>query len=235
MKVPSETPAKPLRAVVFDLDDTLVVSTVDFPKFKGLVLDRIESFGEDRSAYDPSGTIVTILDRFEARTRGKGVPEDRIRRMLAELDRIMDQVELEKVHQTAAIAGAAETLSFLKDRGLKIGVLTRGCEAYAREAMRRTGIDRFVDAIECRNSDARPKPYPDSYLRLVAALGVSKDETVFVGDHAIDARCAENAGVPFIGVGTGDVPEQDLLEAGASMVLKDVGELRERLRPFLQD
>jgi len=234
-KEPLRMPSKPLRAVVFDLDDTLVVSTVDFPKFKGLVLDRIAESGDDRSAYDMSETIVTILERFEGRMRAKGVSGDRLKGMMSELDRIMDEVELERVGETSPIAGAAETLSFLRSKGLRIGILTRGCEAYAREAMRRTGIDRFVDAVECRNSDARPKPYPDSYLRLVAALGVSKEETVFVGDHAIDARCAENAGVPFIGVGTGDVPERVLVEAGATMFLKDVGELTERLRPFLPD
>lgn len=228
-------PSKPLRAVVFDLDDTLVVSTVDFPKFKGLVLDRIAEFGEDRALYLPSETIVTILDRFEAHVRKKGTPEETVRWMLAELDKIMDAVELEKVDDTAPIAGAADTLSWLKTSGVKVGVLTRGCEAYARKAMARTGIDGLVDAIECRNSDTRPKPYPDSYLRLVKALGVGKDETLFVGDHAIDASCAENAGVPFIGVMTGEVPEQELLDAGAFMVARDVGELGDKLRPLIGD
>lgn len=230
---PMTRPAKPLRAVVFDLDDTLVVSTVDFAKFKRLVIDRIEEFGEDKSLYRPSETIVAIMDRFERRVREKGAPEGRVRGMLAELDRIMDEVELERVHETAPIAGAAETLSYLKEMGIKVGVLTRGCEAYARKAMALTGIDGLVDAVESRNSDTRPKPYPDSYIRLAEALGVDKDETLFVGDHAIDARCARNAGVPFIGVGTGDVPERELLDAGAFMVVRDVGELRKRLRPFL--
>ena len=233
-KEPANRPSKPLRGVVFDLDDTLVVSTVDFPKFKGLVIDRIQEFGEDRSLYDPSETIVTILDRFERSVREKGVLDHRVRDMLAQLDRIMDEVELERVEDTAAIPGAAETLTLLRRKGVKVGVLTRGCEAYAKEAMARTGIDGLVDAIECRNSHSRPKPYPDSYLRLVDALGVAKDETLFVGDHAIDARCAKNAGVPFIGVGTGDVPERDLVEAGAFMVARDVGELGELLGPFLR-
>jgi len=226
-------PIKRLRAVVFDLDDTLVLSTVDFPKFKGLVIDRIEEFGEDRGLYDPSETIVRILDKFEARMRKNGVPEAGIRSMLAELDEVMDAVELERVDETAVIPGAPETLKFLRDRGVRVGVLTRGCDGYARKAMSRTGIDGLVDAIECRNSHTRPKPHPDSYLRLVRSLGVDKEETLFVGDHAIDAHCAANAGVPFIGVMTGDVPEQVLLDAGSFVVARDVGELRALLEPLL--
>lgn len=228
-------PARTLRAVIFDLDDTLVVSAIDFSKFKRLVIDRIGEFGEDRSLYDPSETIVAILGRFESRMRGKGVPEGGIRSMLASLDTIMDAVELERVDETLPIAGAAEVLSSLRRRGVKVGVLTRGCEAYARRAMSRAGLDGLVDALECRNSDTRPKPYPDSYLRLVRALGVDREATLFVGDHTIDALCAVNSGVPFVGVRTGDVPDEALIEAGAFIIVGDVGELVERLGSLLPD
>lgn len=228
-------PNRRLRAVIFDLDDTLVISTVDFPKFKRLVIDRIEAFGEDRSMYSPSETIVLIVRRFEDRMRAAGVPEREVNGMLAELDRIMDAVELEKVDETEAIPGAAGTLALLRDRGIKVGVLTRGCATYAARAMARTGLDGLVDAMECRNSETRPKPYPDSYLRLTKALGVEKDETLFVGDHPIDAQCAANAGVPFIGVMTGDVPEPELRRIGSFMVVTGLDELRTHLEHMLDD
>lgn len=218
-------PGKRLRAVVFDLDDTLVESTVDFPKFKSLVIRRMGEFGDDPGAYSPSETIVAIIDRFEARMAGKGVPEAEVRRMLAELDRIMDSVEMEKVEGTSALPGAREVLEVLRGKGVRVGVLTRGCEEYAARALSLTGLAGLVDAMECRNSHTRPKPYPDSYLRLVGALGVDKDETLFVGDHPIDAQCASNAGVPFIAVMTGDVPGEALLKAGSVMVVRDVGAL----------
>lgn len=218
-------PGKRLRAVVFDLDDTLVESTVDFPKFKSLVIRRVGEFGDDPGAYSPSETIVAILERFEGRMARRGVPGAEVRRMLADLDRIMDSVEMEKVEGTSALPGAREVLEALRGRGVKVGVLTRGCEEYASRALSLTGLAGLVDAMECRNSHTRPKPYPDSYLRLVGALGVDKDETVFVGDHPIDAQCAANAGVPFIGVMTGDVPEEVLRGAGSAMVAKDVGGL----------
>ena len=224
-------PGRRLRAVVFDLDDTLVVSTVDFAKFKGLVLRRIGGFGDDVGMYDPSDTIVKILDRFERRMAERGAPEAEVRRMLADLDTIMDAVEMEKVEGTAALPGAKDVLQMLRDRGVKVGVLTRGCAEYAERALTLTGLHGLVDAMECRNSHTRPKPYPDSYLRLVGALGVDKDETVFVGDHPIDAQCADNARVSFIGVLTGDMPAEALREAGSFAVADDVG----GLRPFFED
>jgi phosphoglycolate phosphatase len=83
----------------------------------------------------------------------------------------------------------------------------------------------LVDSIECRNSKTKAKPDPSSYLKLVEALGVEKDETIFVGDHPIDAQCAANAGVPFIAVRTGEVPDDNLREVGSLEIFSDVGEM----------
>lgn len=222
-----------IEGVVFDLDDTLVESTVDFPKFKGRVIDMIVSFGEERSDYRPEETVVAIINRFENNMRNEGVSESEFAGRLAALDRIMDEVEMERVSETVALEGALRLLGLLRKHGVKIGVLTRGCEGYARAALSNTGLLDFVDAVECRNSDTKPKPSPEAYLKLAEALGVSKDKTIFVGDHPLDAQCAANAGVPFIAVRTGDVPDRTLMSAGCVAIFQDVGELADWFEELL--
>lgn len=214
-----------LRAVIFDLDDTLVESTVDFGKFKRLVVERIVAWGEPTDVYSLSETVVRIIARFEDRMQAAGLSEAELRARVAELDRIMDRVELERVAETRPVDGAKELLMLLRRKGIRIGVLTRGCREYADTALEATGMAGLVDVVESRNSETRPKPHPDAYLRLVRALGVGKDDTIFVGDHAIDAHCAGNAGVAFIGVLTGDVPEKTLREAGSAEVFSGVGQM----------
>ena len=228
-------PPRRFRAVIFDLDDTLVVSTVDYGKFKRLVIERIVGEGEPRADYSPEELIVGIIARYEAALRSRGIPEKGIRERIAELDRIMDSVELERVSETVAIEGARDVLSMLKSMGVMVGILTRGCEQYARSALERTGLDGFVDEIEGRNSETKPKPDPESYLKLARALGIGPAETVFVGDHPMDAQCAINAGASFIGVLTGDVPEKDLMEAGSMAVFPHVGQMRPWLEEHLRD
>lgn len=210
---------------MFDLDDTLVESTVDYAKFKRLVIDRMVSHGEQRERYRPEETIVAIIARYEASLREKGASESTIRDRLRELDDIMDAVEMERAHETKAISGAADILRALRRHGLRIGILTRGCEEYARTALKVVGIEALVDEIESRNSETKAKPDPDAYLKLVSRLGVDKDETVFVGDHPIDAQCARNAGVMFVAVRTGDVPDEVLESAGSAAVFQDVGQM----------
>ncbi|OGS56891.1 MAG: hypothetical protein A3K60_01700 [Euryarchaeota archaeon RBG_19FT_COMBO_56_21] len=224
----ARTPTKPgkrLKAVIFDLDDTLVESTVNYGKFKSLVIERLISWGEDRQSYRPDETIVAILSRYEQRMRASGMSPKELDSRLSELDKIMDEVEMEHASDTKTIRGAGDLLRMLRSRGVKIGILTRGCESYAETALAVTGMLSLVDSIECRNSKTKAKPNPESYLRLVHALGVEKDETMFVGDHPIDAQCAANAGVPFVAVRTGEVPDEILEEVGSLKVFADVGEM----------
>jgi phosphoglycolate phosphatase len=227
-KLPSE-----IRAVVFDLDDTLVLSTVDYGKFKRLVIDKIVSHGEPRTMYDPNETVVSVVSRYEKRMHEARLPDKERKQRLAELDRIMDEVELERVAETKAIRGAIDLLELLRYRGIKIGILTRGCQDYATAALSEAGLMQLVDALECRNSETKAKPNPESYLRLTERLGVRKEETFFVGDHPIDAKCAANAGVPFVAVETGDVSSDELRAAGCVAVFPDVGSMVEWLRTIL--
>jgi len=224
-----------IRAVVFDLDDTLVESTVDFAKFKRLVIDRMVSHGEPRDRYRPDETIVAIIARYEQSLREKGASDGTIRDRLRELDEIMDAVEMEHARETKAISGAADLLRALKRHGLRIGILTRGCEEYAKIALELGGMEALVDEIEARNSETKAKPDPEAYLKLVSRLGVDKGETVFVGDHPIDAHCARNAGVMFVAVRTGDVPDDVLESAGSAAVFQDVGHMLEWFERLLAD
>jgi HAD superfamily hydrolase (TIGR01549 family) len=225
---------KGIKAVIFDLDDTLVESTVNYGKFKRLVIDRITDRGEDRCEYSLDETIVVILSRYEKAMKEKCLSKGEIASRLAELDRIMDEVELESVEETVAIRGAADVLDHLRRNGVKVGILTRGCQEYATAALRTTSMLDMVDALECRNSDTKAKPDPESYLKLVSQLGVGKDETLFVGDHPIDAQCASNATVPFVGVLSGDVPEEVLRRSGSMAVFRDVGEMLDWIRSGLK-
>jgi HAD superfamily hydrolase (TIGR01549 family) len=230
------TPAKKMRsvrAIIFDLDDTLVESTVNYAKFKILVIERITSEGEPRDLYDVHETVVAIIARYEERMRRAMIPEVTIRNRLAELNAIMDEVELEGVSETKPLRGAIDLLRLLRKNGIKVGILTRGCEEYTKSALARTGMLELVDGIECRNANTKPKPDPESYLKLVHRLGVKKEETLFVGDHLIDAQCAANAGVPFVAVETGDVPEEDLRKAGCVELFHDVGDMATWLERIL--
>ena len=214
-----------LKGVVFDLDDTLVLSTVDYVRFKKLIIDRIALEGEDPDKYDPTEGIMRLIGRFRRSMESKGRSELETGRVLMDIEAIMDGVEMERVRETRGIPGAKELLQTLRERGLMIGVLTRGCERYATAVLEMTGMLDLVDEIECRNSEVPPKPSPEPYWRVVRRLGLEVGDTVFVGDHYLDAACAREAGVRFIGVRTGDLTDEQLRDAGSVEVLESVADM----------
>ena len=55
-------------------------------------------------------------------------------------------------------------------------------------------FDMVVTALDVKN----PKPHPESIEKIIAALGLKKEEAVFVGDSDVDKETAESAGVTFI-------------------------------------
>jgi phosphoglycolate phosphatase-like HAD superfamily hydrolase len=92
-----------------------------------------------------------------------------------------------------------------------------------------------VHAVECRNRSMPAKPNPEPYWHLVEQLGLRPEETVFVGDHQLDAVCAGRAGVRFVGVLTGDLTEKALVEAGSIAVFGSVADLLPWFRAALGD
>jgi len=110
---------------------------------------------------------------------------------------------MEQVDSVSVIPGVSETVKLLKEKGIKIGILTRSCREYALKSLETTGLSKLVDSVAARDDIDRPKPDPDQVIMLANKMNVKLEETLMVGDHPIDALCAKNSNVHFIGVLTG--------------------------------
>ncbi len=87
-------------------------------------------------------------------------------------------------------------------------------------------LDRFL--LLTSDDVEREKPFPDGLLK-IAALRPGK-RLLYVGDTVDDARCANAANVPFIGIAAPDSPRREelvelLQSEGAIQILKDVNEI----------
>jgi phosphoglycolate phosphatase len=111
----------------------------------------------------------------------------------------------------------------LREKGIKIGIITRNCE----EAVRRVfpKIDQFCDVFISRNSVKKVKPHPDHLFSAIEALNVSSGEAVMIGDHTIDIQAGKRAGMMTIGVLTGRTTKEEFEKAGAGHVLREASEI----------
>lgn len=212
------------KAFMFDLDGTLIKSAVDFIKLKRETIHRLSELGIDTEGLSEKMRSYEIMARVrELESQGKlKLPYSTV---VSEVTNVWNRVELETVDKTEKISGADTALRMLKRRKIGVGVITRGCRAYAMEALRVVQLLPFIDVIVGRDDTGEAKPSPEPLLRAMTALHVEPHETVMVGDTVEDATCARRAGVLFVGVLTGLSDRETLMRAGSLRVLRSIDEL----------
>jgi phosphoglycolate phosphatase len=94
-------------------------------------------------------------------------------------------------------AGVADALAAFKARGLKLGVCTNRDRTSTEALLAQAGISDAFDAIVSLGDAPLPKPAADPLLLALERLRVAPAETLFVGDSALDARCAQLSRVRF--------------------------------------
>jgi len=216
-----------LKAVVFDLDGTLVDSTIDYERMAGLIRVVLSEAGVPEEHLTDRRKIYQIIRGGDRVLAEMGVEAAKRPRINSEMERIMNQVELEGAHLAKPMRNSVETLRALKERGLGIGVATRGCAEYAAESMRLTGMLGYVDKSLARDEVPHPKPDPRHLLDVVTLLKVKPAEIFYVGDTSTDLETANAAKVTFIGYKRDEEWGKRLAEAGCGRMVDDLIDLVE--------
>ena len=187
-----------LKAVIFDLDGTLINSAIPFEKMKLKIIKYLEEVGVTTGLLNKKMLNFEITRRAIDDLKNKGFSQQYIRETLCEVSRIMNEVELESLDEASIISGVPETLKALRERGLKIGLMTRSCREYAEKILEKFNLRKYFDVVIARDDVENPKPDPAHAMRILDLLDVSADETLFIGDHWSDMECAKRSGLKFV-------------------------------------
>jgi phosphoglycolate phosphatase len=114
----------------------------------------------------------------------------------------------------ALLAGAGRTLA----------VLTNKPGAMSRKILEGLGLLQHF-ALVVGGDEAPRKPDPTGLLGLMARLGATPAETVFIGDSRHDVETARRAGVTVVAVTWGLGSREDLVRAGATLFAQSAAEL----------
>lgn len=180
------------RAVVFDLDGTLIDSAPDIHATANRLMDR-HGFAPFTPAETRSfiGSGVAHFIACCLRARGKAQDEGLHTRLG---DEFMAEYET-SVTLTKVYHGVPEALSRLTSDGCVLGLCTNKPHGPARAVLQHLGLSAHFPVIVGGDSLPVRKPDPAPLLATIEAMG-SRD-VVYVGDSEIDAETAQRAGVPF--------------------------------------
>ena len=128
--------------------------------------------------------------------------------------------------RTRPYDGILEMLDKLSAAGVKHAIVSNKIDFAVKALSRAYFGERMCAAIGDDPSRAR-KPAPDSVFAAMREMGVTAQETVYVGESDVDVLTARNAGVPCVAVLWGFRDEACLRAAGAERLARTPDELRE--------
>ncbi|HEY1293097.1 MAG TPA: HAD family hydrolase [Chloroflexota bacterium] len=171
--------------VVFDLDNTLVHSRIDFLGIRTAVIDRLVQAGAlEQPPADPrSRAIPEWLDLAAAHDPA----------LASELWQLVDRFERDGMLHGTIEPDARPTLDRLRAARLRLAVLTNNSVASAEAALDRFDLRAPFDLVLARERVAALKPAGDGVARAHTTLGGGP--TYVVGDAYLDGLAAERAGV----------------------------------------
>lgn len=202
------------ETIVFDLDGTLLDTLDDLHASVNFAL---QSFGlKTRTREEVRSFVGNGIKKLMERAKGDGVVD-----MDALLDAFKAHYALHCKDKTKPYEGVLEMLSCLKERGIKLAVVSNKAD-FAVKLLADEYFQGYIDVAVGENESAgiRKKPAPDSLLAVMRTLGADKETSVYVGDSEVDIQTAKSAGVDCISVVWGFKDKQFLMQNGATRLIE---------------
>ncbi len=209
-----------VRAVLFDLDGTLVRPTIDFAQLNDAVRAVIGEFGAAAALTRPMPALEMIavasawLDE-QGSALGPGLRRVGQRAIL--------EIELKAAEAASAFAGVPEMLAMLADQGRQVAIVTRNSRPAAERIVAQNRLRYGL--LLTRDDVERVKPDPAHLHAALTRFGVPPAQALMCGDHTMDIVAGKRAGARTVGVLTGDASPAAFVEAGADLVLACISEL----------
>lgn len=199
-----------IKAVLFDLDGTLVNSLSDLAASTNYALNEL--------GFPPHKT-----EEFRYLV-GDGMPK-LIERALPEnsrssdihkkcLDIFMAHYKAHYNDSTYAYPGIVKLLNDLKNEGFKLAVISNKAQNMAEKVAERL-LPPVFDAVAGKREGFKTKPDPALTLEIIKELNVKPDECILAGDSGMDMAAAVNSGAFPLGVLWGFRKKDELIENGA--------------------
>ena len=240
-----------IEAVLFDKDGTLADTSVFLRHLARARVNAIQSripevddrllwsMGMSADRWNPAG-LMAVGTRYENCVAAAAYVAETgcswatalgvVQQAFAEADRACG----DKAAQTWPYEDTEFCLGRLAAAGLDLAILTGDTLAHTQAFLDRYDLSRWIQAIGA--ADTGPaKPDPASVWRVCEQLGVSPDQTLLVGDSAIDMQAARSAGLAAaIGIDRVHLLPNTIVSRTVPPKAIDAQELRDRARAELQ-
>jgi len=177
-----------LRAVLFDLDGTLVETHIDFPTMTR-TMERLARAADVPEEITAGKDILGLVDAATEDVTARSGDGPALRRAAFAT---LETMEVEGCDHPNLLPGTRELLTTLIDRKIKVGVVTRNCRRVSVGLLARFALPHHL--LLTRDDVARTKPSPEHLWEALRLLGETPETAAMVGDHWMDVQAGVRAG-----------------------------------------
>ena len=201
---------RPVKAVLFDLDGTLLDTIEDLADSLNHILTR---YGLPvRTVAEVQQLVGNGIPKLLERAVSPDTPKERIAEMYRQF---LAWYQTHCRVRTGPYQGIPELVDELKRRGFRLAVISNKADPATRELISHFFGGRF-DFVLGATEGRKLKPDRAMIDAALNALSITAGEAVYVGDSQVDIQTARNAGMPCVSVTWGFRSRETLIEGGAS-------------------
>lgn len=207
------------RAVLFDLDGTL--------------LDTIEDLGDSmNTVLNRYGFPVHNLERYKYFV-GDGI-ENMVKRALPDGEQneelikkcvgsMREEYDIHFADKTHPYEGIPELLDSLTDIGIKMTILSNKPDDFTNKMVDKLLSEWHFDMVAGERASIPRKPDPAAAIEITKILGLLPAEFLYLGDTATDMKTATSAGMYPVGALWGFRTADELMKSGAkTLIIKPI-------------
>lgn len=127
------------------------------------------------------------------------------------------------------VTGLSNFLDLLKEQGLSVVLVTNAPEDKTKFLLHSIGRDELFSKTVLGQKLERSKPAPEPYAVGLEKLGMQASEVLVFEDSPSGIKSAVSAGLPVVVIESGS-DSQQMLDAGAAMVVKDYHEVVDMIK-----
>ena len=225
----SEDAPFPFKALIFDLDGTLIDTIPFYFNIVNAVMERLQMPPVSREAIADAAQDGTFEWGRILSYRTEKHLEELTSRATAIVREVVPSLSREEI---ALFAGVASLLKAIARQGVRMGIATSTRRIHLDRkvlALQEAGLAGLFHTVIAADDVPLSKPAPDPLLACAAKMGVAATDCLYIGDTRMDIRAGRAAGMTTVGVLTGFDNQCSLESANPHLVVESVTALKERL------
>ena len=200
-----------IRAILFDLDGTLIDQFQAIHKSFALTLERM---GYNKPSFEE---VKRAVGGASEATMEKLIGPERAKEAVQILRPIFEQ---EMLNGLTLLPGAKEILHWCKANKVKAAVLTNKYGPHARIVCKHLGISNDLEFVIGADDTQWKKPDVSLTNHTLEKIGYNATETLYIGDSPYDYKTAQNASMKCLLVSTGTHPVHELSKLNSSLEIQ---------------